>query len=85
MVRISIINKNNQKNNVEKEFGQNVILSDCGIPEVPVDLKDVFLVDGPDALHGRLVLTHNGINGTVCDDLFTRDAAIIVCRMLGYR
>ena len=44
----------------------------------------VYLVGGKDRFHGRVVLTNNGVNGTVCDDDFDYNDARVVCRMVGY-
>ena len=51
-------------------------------PGPPVE---VSLVDGPDELHGRLIVTYNNQTGTVCRDNFGTSDARVVCRMLGYK
>ena len=33
---------------------------------------------------GRVEITINGVNGTVCDDNFDNNTATVLCRMLGY-
>ena len=45
----------------------------------------VYLVNGPNQYEGRVVLTYNGVNGTICDDLFGVGGARVLCRMLGFR
>ena len=44
---------------------------------------EVRLVDGANALEGRLELCISGTWGTVCNDGFDREAAMVVCRQLG--
>ena len=45
----------------------------------------VYLVNGTNAYSGRVVITYNGINGTVCDDRFGTNDARVICRMAGHR
>ncbi|KAK3087601.1 hypothetical protein FSP39_008130 [Pinctada imbricata] len=42
------------------------------------------LVGGSSRYNGRLEVQVNGTWGTVCDDYFTTNAAVVTCRMLGY-
>ena len=44
----------------------------------------VALVGGKSPREGRLEVCHNGIWGTVCDDLFNEAAARVVCYSLGF-
>ena len=44
----------------------------------------MYLLDGPDEYHGRVVLNYNGVNGTVCDKEFGLQDARIICFMKGY-
>ncbi|XP_048249485.1 uncharacterized protein LOC125378243 [Haliotis rufescens] len=51
---------------------------------LPIDDTSVRLVGGMNENEGRLEVKINGTWGTVCDDGFDRDAAKVVCRILGY-
>lgn len=43
----------------------------------------VRLVGGNNVTSGRLEVRHNGVWGSVCDDEFSTEEGIVVCRMLG--
>jgi len=44
----------------------------------------IRLVGGSVPSEGRVEILHNGIWGTVCDDSFGAEEALVVCRSLGY-
>ena len=43
---------------------------------------ELFLTDGS---FGHLYVTHNGVNGTVCDDYFEDVGCMVVCGQLGFK
>lgn len=42
------------------------------------------LVEGKNTFEGRLEIFYNGVWGTVCDDNWSKPAAEVVCRQLGF-
>ncbi|XP_052061902.1 neurotrypsin-like [Mytilus californianus] len=44
----------------------------------------VRLVNGPSPSRGRVEIMYRGQWGTICDDRFGQEEAVVVCRMLGY-
>lgn len=48
-------------------------------------VDSVRLVDGGSENVGRVEMTVNGVNGTICDDRFDYRAAVVICRMLGFK
>ncbi|KAJ8312357.1 hypothetical protein KUTeg_009730 [Tegillarca granosa] len=53
---------------------------------VSCDFKDVIrIVDGRNPRQGRVEIFHNGQWGTICDDAWDNNDAIVACRMAGYR
>ncbi|KAI0212158.1 hypothetical protein LSAT2_002933 [Lamellibrachia satsuma] len=59
--------------------------NDCGdnSDESLCNKTEVRLEGGANATQGRVVLTRNGISGTVCDDRWGDSEARVVCHMMG--
>lgn len=45
----------------------------------------VQLIGGSDLNEGTIIILHNGVWGSVCDDLFDLHDGNVICRMLGYQ
>lgn len=57
---------------------------DAGV-SCDLDFKDVIrIVDGRNPRQGRVEIFHNGQWGTICDDGWDNNDAIVACRMAGY-
>ena len=45
---------------------------------------DVRLIDGDSEFEGRVEVCEGGLWGTLCDDGWDHNSAVVVCRQLGY-
>ena len=46
---------------------------------------DVRLVNGPSDAEGRVEIRYNDIWGTICNDNFDDNDALVLCKMLGFK
>ena len=44
----------------------------------------IRLVSGTNNMEGRIEICHSNVWGTVCDDFWNSNDAVVVCRQLGY-
>ena len=45
---------------------------------------EINLVGGSTPYEGRVEIVRNGMHGTICDDDWDDNDAVVVCRMLGF-
>ena len=46
---------------------------------------DIRLVNGPSDAEGRVEIRYNDIWGTICNDNFDDNDALVLCKMLGFK
>ena len=54
-------------------------------PTPTAGVVTVYLVDGEDPMHGRVVVNYGNVNGTICNRGFDDNAARVICLMMGYK